>query len=131
MERAEEILRKVLEKQQQNAEANFCLGKAMFLRRLNPVEARKTLERAQSLNPQQAEYGLWVGRAALEAGDDARAKEVLEKALQQDKSLADAYWLLGELLQRQGSAKDAIKLLNRALSLSRRSSMPMQPWLAR
>jgi tetratricopeptide (TPR) repeat protein len=60
---------------------------------------------------------LYVGWAANEARNFAKAGQELEKALALDQSLADAYWQRGVLLARQGAVKDAIVDLQKALEL--------------
>ncbi|MCC6217189.1 MAG: zinc-ribbon domain-containing protein [Polyangiaceae bacterium] len=116
-EQAEELLRKVLSQRQQSAETNHCLGRAMLLKGQNLAEALRTLERAVELDPNRAEYYLYVGWAANEAGRVAKAEEALRKALALDQGLADAYWQRGVLSYRQGRVRDAIADLRKALEL--------------
>lgn len=114
---ATQLLRKVLEKRPTSAETLHCLGRALLVEGTNLADALKTLERAVELDPHRAEYWLYVGWAANEAGRVARAQTALEKALELDRGLADAYWQRGVLRQRQGAVKDAVVDLKKALEL--------------
>jgi cellulose synthase operon protein C len=116
-QQAIELLRKVQEKRQSSAETLHCLGRALLVEGTNLVEALKTLERAVEIDPHRAEYWLYVGWAANEAGRTARAATALEKAIELDRGLADAYWQRGVMLVRQGAVKDAVGDLKRALEL--------------
>lgn len=113
-------LRKVLEKRAQSAEANHFLGRALFLQGgTAQSEAMRFLKRAVELDPNRAEYHLYVGWAANNAVPVqlAVAREEIEKALAIDKLLADAYWQRGVLEAKQGAYDDAITDLKHALEL--------------
>ncbi|MCA9632493.1 MAG: tetratricopeptide repeat protein, partial [Myxococcales bacterium] len=114
---AEKILKEVLQVRPTSAETNHCLGRALLLKGNSLAEALKALERARDLDPNRAEYHLYVGWAANEAGNPRKAEEALAKALELDKGLADAYWQRGVLRYRQGAVKDAITDLQQALEL--------------
>ncbi len=116
-EQAEQMLRQVLQQRPNSAETTHCLGRALLLKGNNLAEALKSLERARDLDPNRAEYHLYVGWAANEAGNHKIAEEALAKALGLDQGLADAYWQRGVLRYRQGAVKDAITDLQRALAL--------------
>lgn len=114
---AEEILRKVLGARPNSAEANHYLGRALLLKGNNLAEALRYLQRASEIDPNRAEYWLFVGWAANDAGQPSTAERALKKALSLDQSLADAYWQRGILLRRQGAVRDAERDLLRALDL--------------
>jgi tetratricopeptide (TPR) repeat protein len=114
---AEEILRKVVAKRPSSAEVNHYLGRALLLKGTNLAEALRHLKRAAELDSNRAEYHLYVGWAANEAGQPGVAQEELNRALELDKGLADAYWQLGVMLRKQGAVIDAIKNLQKALEL--------------
>jgi tetratricopeptide (TPR) repeat protein len=114
---AEEILRKVVSKRPNSAEVNHYLGRALLLKGTNLAEALRYLKRAVDIDANRAEYHLYVGWAANEAGQPAVAQEELAKALELDKGLADAYWQLGVMLRKQGAVIDAMKNLQKALEL--------------
>jgi tetratricopeptide (TPR) repeat protein len=114
---AEDILRKVIAKRVNSADVNHYLGRALLLKGTNLVEALRYLKRAVDLDANRAEYHLYVGWAANEAGQPAVAKEELDKAIDLDKGLADAYWQRGVLLRKQGAVVDAIRNLYKALEL--------------
>jgi tetratricopeptide (TPR) repeat protein len=114
---AEELLRKVLSERPNSAETNHCLGRALLLEGTRLAEAQRLLERAVELDQNRAEYQLYAGWAANEAGNVPKAEHALAEALRLDQGLADAYWQRGVLRQRQGAARDAIADLSKALEL--------------
>jgi tetratricopeptide (TPR) repeat protein len=114
---AEEILRKVLTVRPNSAEANHYLGRALLLKGTNLAEALRHLQRAAEIDPNRAEYWLYVGWGANDAGQPAVAQESLHKSLELDKSLADAYWQRGILERRQAAVRDAERDLLKALEL--------------
>ncbi|HKO51160.1 MAG TPA: tetratricopeptide repeat protein [Polyangiaceae bacterium] len=114
---AEELLRKVLSERPNSAESNHCLGRALLLEGTRLAEALRLLERAVELDANRAEYQLYAGWAANDAGNVPKAERALAEALRLDQGLADAYWQRGVLRQRQGAARDAIADLTRALEL--------------
>jgi len=116
-QQAEQLLKKVLEQRPTSAETHHCLGRAQLLEGSNLAMALRTLERAVELDPHRAEYHLYVGWAANEAGRVALAEQALKKALELDQGLGDAYWQRGILRYRQGAVKDAVTDLTRALEL--------------
>ena len=115
--KAEEILRKVLQQRQNSAEANHFMGRALLFRGTSLAEALKYLSRATDLDPTRAEYWLYVGWAANDADQQTRAQAALEKTLELDHSMADAYWQRGVLRRRQRAIIDAEADLNKALEL--------------
>ncbi len=113
---AREVLEKALKSRQRSAEANHCMGRALFGEEQS-LDALLRLERAVALDPTRAVYHLHVGWVAAELGRLRDASISLEKALELDKGLADAYWQRGRLRQKQGAVRDAIRDLQRALEL--------------
>ena len=114
---AEDLLRKVLSDRPNSAETNHCLGRALLLEGTRLTEALRLLERAVELDANRAEYHLYAGWAANDAGNVPKADHALAEALRLDQGLADAYWQRGVLRQRQGAARDAIADLTKALEL--------------
>ncbi|HEY3665010.1 MAG TPA: tetratricopeptide repeat protein [Polyangiaceae bacterium] len=114
---AEELLRKVLADRPNSAETNHCLGRALLIEGTRLAEALRLLERAVELDANRAEYQLYAGWAANEAGNVPKAEKALAEALRLDQGLADAYWQRGVLRQRQGAVRDAIADLTKALAL--------------
>ncbi len=114
---AEDQLRKVLSDRPNSAEANHCLGHALLIEGTRLAESQRLLERAVELDPNRAEYQLYVGWVSNEAGNVPKAEHALAEALRLDQGLADAYWQRGVLRQRQGAARDAIADLTKALEL--------------
>jgi tetratricopeptide (TPR) repeat protein len=114
------ILKKVLEKRSNSAEANHYLGRALFLQGgSKEAEAMRFLKRAVELDPNRAEYHLYVAWAANNAvpAQLGLAKGEIDKALAIDKLLADGYWQRGVLERKEGAVEDAIKDLKHALEL--------------
>ncbi|MDB4997119.1 MAG: hypothetical protein JWM74_4551, partial [Myxococcaceae bacterium] len=114
------ILKKVLEKRSNSAEANHYLGRALFLQGgSKEAEAMRFLKRAVELDPNRAEYHLYVAWAANNAvpAQLGLAKGEIDKALAIDKLLADGYWQRGVLERKEGAVEDAIKDLRHALEL--------------
>jgi cellulose synthase operon protein C len=116
-EQAEELLRKVLSQRPSSAETHHCLGRALLVQGTRLADALRMLERAVELDSNRAEYFLYVGWAANEAGNVPKAEKSLAEALRLDQGLADAYWQRGVLRQRQGAVRDAIADLSKALAL--------------
>ncbi|AKU99450.1 hypothetical protein AKJ09_06114 [Labilithrix luteola] len=103
-----------------SAEANHFIGRA-YLKQggLEAASAMRFLQRAVELDPNRAEYHLYVAWAANEASPAqlGLARTHVEKALALDKLLADGYWQRGVVEMREGAVNDAIKDLHRALEL--------------
>ena len=109
------ILEEVRKERPNSAEANHFLGRAFLLRGTNLTEAMRYLELAVNIDANRAEYQLYVGWAANELGQPAKAMSSLNKAIDLDHDLGDAYWQRGVLLQKQGANMDALKDLQTAL----------------
>ena len=112
---AEPILKEVIRERSNSPEANHYLGRAMLISKSNLTEAMRYLKRAVELDPNRAEYHLYVGWVANEVGQNELAASSLAKALELDSTMGDAYWQRGILVQRQGRNADAIKDLLTAL----------------
>lgn len=115
--RAEELLRKVLQVRPNNGEVQHYMGRALLAKGTSLAEALRYFERAADLDPNRAEYFLYVGWAANESDQQAKAEKALDKCLELDKSLADAYWQRGVLRRRQRLVNDAEADLKKALEL--------------
>lgn len=114
---AQELLRKVLALRPTSAETNHCFGRALLAQGSRLADALRSLDRAVELDGNRAEYHLYAGWAANEAGNVLKAERALDQAIKLDQSLADAYWQRGVLRARQGALRDAIADLTRALQL--------------
>lgn len=119
-EEAVKMLTKVFEQRSNSAEANHFLGRA-YLRQggLQTTAAMPRLKRAAELDPNRAEYHLYVAWAANEAAqpDIGLARKEIDRALELDSTLADAYWQRGIVNFKQGAVKDAERDLRKALEL--------------
>lgn len=114
-QQAESILREVVKARAGSAEANHFLGRALLAKGANLAEAMKFLDAAVNIDGNRAEYHLYVGWAANDTGQPARAEAALKRALELDKGLGDAYWQRGILRQKSGEANDALQDLKTAL----------------
>jgi predicted Zn finger-like uncharacterized protein len=114
------ILTKVKDQRPNSAEASHYLGRA-YLRQggLEADAAMRYLKRAVDLDPNKAEYQLYVAWAANDAtpAQLGLARTHVDKALALDKLLADGYWQRGVVLLREGAINDALKDLKHALEL--------------
>jgi tetratricopeptide (TPR) repeat protein len=114
------MLRKVLEKRPQSAEAQHYIGRALMLQGgPNGVDALRYLKRAVELDPNRAEYHVYLAWAANDAtpAQLETARDEVDKALALDKVNADAYWQRGIVERVTAAVDDAIKDEKRALEL--------------
>jgi predicted Zn finger-like uncharacterized protein len=109
------MLLEVKKERPNSAEVNHFLGRALLVRRTNLAEAFRYLEAAANADGNRAEYQLYVGWAANELQQTARATTALNRAIELDHELGDAYWQRGVLLQKQGASLEALKDLQTAL----------------
>jgi predicted Zn finger-like uncharacterized protein len=118
IDKALPLLKDVLRERGNSAEANHFLGRA-YLKQggIDQTTALRYLQKAVQLDPNKAEYHLYVAWAANEASQLGIAREEIDKALALDKLQADAYWQRGVLERKQSATKDAIKDLKHALEL--------------
>jgi len=99
---------------QLSPEVNHFLGRA-FLLDGEPTQALSYLKNAARTDPNRAEYHLYLGWAANDAGQLSEAEPAINKALELDKNLADAYWQRGVLLQKKGKIDQSLEDLKTAL----------------
>jgi len=120
IEKALPLLNKVKDQRPNSAEANHFIGRA-YLRQggLESAAAMRYLQRAVELDPNRAEYHLYVAWAANEAtpAQLGLARTEVDKALSLDKLLADGYWQRGIVSLRGSAVNDAMKDLKHALEL--------------
>ena len=120
VDKALPLLNKVKDQRPNSAEANHFIGRA-YLRKggIEGNSAMRYLQRAVELDPNRAEYHLYVAWAANEAtpAQLGLARTEVDKALSLDRLLADGYWQRGVVSLREGAVNDAIKDLKHALEL--------------
>lgn len=120
IEKALPLLNKVKDQRPNSAEASHFIGRA-YLKQggLESAAAMRYLQRAVELDPNRAEFHLYVAWAANVAtpAQLGLARTHVDKALSLDKTLADGYWQRGVVLLREGAINDAIKDLKHALEL--------------
>ncbi len=117
-EKTKKLLDPVLEKRGNSAEANFCKGLSVLNGRKDFQLARRHLARAVARDASRAKYHLYVGWVAMELKDYSQAGLSLDKTIELDRTLADAYWKRGDLRGRQGAVRDALEDLDKALELA-------------
>lgn len=110
-------IQKVYAERPNSAEVNFCMGVA-YLFKPSLSDARRHLLRAVGFDASRAVYHLYAGWVALELSDYQLARRELDKAIELDQTLADAYFKRGELNVRQAAVDDAVVDLNQALVLN-------------
>lgn len=114
------MLRKVLIGRPTNAEAHHYLGRALMLKGSSQqAEALRYLKRAVDLDPNRAEFHVYVAWAANEAtpAQLELARDEIDRAMALDTLNAETYWQRGVLERMQGAFEDAIKDERRALEL--------------
>src|SRR5690606_7331100 len=94
------LLAPLLEERANSAEVNFCQGLALLNGGEDLPGAQRYLQRAVMKDPTRAKHHLYVGWIALQMGDLSQASGALDKAIELDRTLADAYWKRGELRVR-------------------------------
>ena len=113
-------LKKVLQQRPNSAEAEHYIGRALMIKGgVFEQEAMRHLRTAAEKDPNRAEYHLYVGWLAneLTPPDLGLARKEIDRALELDKTLADAYWQRGVLEYMAGANEDAAKDLRYALQL--------------
>jgi tetratricopeptide (TPR) repeat protein len=114
------MLRKVLDKRPGSAEAHHYIGRALMLKgRGEQVEAVRYLKRAVDLDPNRAEFHVYLAWEANETtpAQLELARDEIDKALALDKMSAEAYWQKGVLERMEGAIEDAVRDTKRALEL--------------
>jgi tetratricopeptide (TPR) repeat protein len=114
------MLRKVLDKRPASAEAHHFIGRALMLQPgPEQADALRYLKRAVDLDPNRADFHVYVAWAANDAtpAQLELARDEIDKALAIDKVSAEAYWQRGVLERMEGADEDAIKDENHALAL--------------
>jgi tetratricopeptide (TPR) repeat protein len=113
------VLRKVVDKRPTSAEAQHSMGRALMLQSGAQGDALRFLKRAVELDPNRAEFHVYVAWAANDAtpAQLELARDEIDRALAIDTLSAEAYWQRGVLERMEGAVDDAIKDENRALGL--------------
>jgi tetratricopeptide (TPR) repeat protein len=96
------------------------MGRALLMKGGPLVaDALQELKRAVELDPNRAEFHVYVARAANEMAPPQLelVRDEVERTLTLDKMDGDAYWQRGVLSRMQGAIEDAVKDEKRALEL--------------
>jgi tetratricopeptide (TPR) repeat protein len=119
-EKAEPLLREVLKQRPNSAEAEHYLGRALMLQGpLHQQEAMRHLQTAVGRDSNRAEFHLYVGwlANAMVPIDLNLAQKEVDRALELDQTLADAYWQKGVYEYFGGKLESSLKDLQHALQL--------------
>jgi tetratricopeptide (TPR) repeat protein len=114
------MLRKVLDKRSASAEGHHYMGRALLLKGGNSMgDALHYLKRAVELDPNRAEFHVYLARAANEMAPAQLelARDEIDRALALDKADGDAYWQRGVLERMEGAVEDSMKDEAHALQL--------------
>ncbi|HEY3442123.1 MAG TPA: tetratricopeptide repeat protein [Paludibaculum sp.] len=96
----------------------------LALRKSDHASARQYLERAMAAkNPRATTYFEYAMLIRDTRGPEALVVDSLTKAVQQNPSLAEAWYLLGSSMMRQARPADAIDPLKRAAAILPRQSL--------
>jgi tetratricopeptide (TPR) repeat protein len=109
------LLQDVIAKRPRSAEVNHFYGRARLFTDAEPREALQHLQLAVQLDPNRAEYFLYVAIAANQIPDLNTASEAVDKALALDQNYGEAYWQKGVILQKSGKTRDALDVLDIAI----------------
>ena len=120
---AEEIYAETFKRWPEDADVLTGLG-TLALRRLDHAAGRKYLERALAAkNPRASTYFEYAMLIRDMRGPEALVVESLTKAVQQNPSMSEAWYLLGANMMRQSRPADAIDSLKRAVGILPRQSL--------
>lgn len=129
LDKAEEVLRQLLEEDPQHARAMNKLG-VVYARRKDLRQAEVCFNDALALDPNLASAHTNLGNIYAERGWNERAKEAYERALLLDPGNPTATHNLGVLYRKSGDIAKGVSLLkeaNRAQRRRMRSEMEANP----
>lgn len=118
LDAAEELLRRVLDMEPENAQAVNKLG-VVYARREQLEEAEQLFEQAISLDPNDPAPYCNLGNIYAQREWLDRAKEAYEKALSLDPEYPNALHNLGVLYRKLGDISKSVELLKQANRLER------------
>jgi tetratricopeptide (TPR) repeat protein len=113
------MLHKVLDARPTSAEAHHFMGRALLEQGGSQADALHYLKRAVEIDPNRAEFHVYLARAANDAtpAQLELARDEVDHALALDKENADAYWQRGVIERVEGAIDDAMKDERHALDL--------------
>lgn len=113
------MLHKVLDARPTSAEAHHFMGRALLEQGGSQADALHYLKRSVEIDPNRAEFHVYLARAANDAtpAQLELARDEVDRALTLDKENADAYWQRGVIERVEGAIDDAMKDERHALQL--------------
>jgi Tfp pilus assembly protein PilF len=121
MKGSEESLRRVLEKEPDNATALNNLGYFLVERGERLTEALEMIQRALKAEPTNSSFLDSLGWAYFKLGKLDEAEKQLKEAARRDPASSTIQEHLGDVLQKQGKAAEARAAWQKALTLSTES----------
>ncbi|OGG50097.1 MAG: hypothetical protein A3F84_02615 [Candidatus Handelsmanbacteria bacterium RIFCSPLOWO2_12_FULL_64_10] len=113
---AASLLRRAVQANPDDANARAALGVA--LRGIDPVRGRYQLWRAVALRPEHAEALYHLGALSLQEGDQAQAREMLERAARAGARNLHLHEALAYLYAEVDRFADAVQHLRRAMEIA-------------
>jgi tetratricopeptide (TPR) repeat protein len=109
----------VLDARPASAEAHHFMGRALLEQGGSQADALHYMKRAVEIDPNRAEFHVYLARAANDAtpAQLELARDEVDHALALDKENADAYWQRGVIERVEGAIDDAMKDERHALEL--------------
>ena len=117
LQKAEEILLKLLQTDKKNAEALYYLGLIAY-RKSKHHDAINYFRRAATIDPGQGTTYLALGDACRSAGHIDQAIEAYHSAIRFDPGLAEAHNNLGDLYFQQNRLDEAVACFRRAIQIA-------------
>ena len=106
-ERAIELLRRAINTDPENEAGYYNLGN-YYARQRDLKTALRNYDRVLEISPASAEAAVEKGRILIELGRPESAVETLNRALESNSTLFDAYFVLSSAYEKMGRIKEAI-----------------------
>jgi len=116
-----ELAKSLSEQAKDNVRAHFTLGVLLASQAQYPAAIHE-FETADALQPGTFEILHDLGQTYLKSGDNARAQEILNRALKLQPDSAETLYLMAQSYSNQGKDLDALDLLVRARRLAPRNT---------
>jgi tetratricopeptide (TPR) repeat protein len=123
MEEAAKILGDLDARRQLDRDGVLGLARALLALQ-QPAKAREVLQRVHDTQADDWDVAAELGRAMMEAGQDAEGETVLRKVLQQRPSHHISFFYLGQLLAKRGNKEGAIEAYESSIKANSRDVRP-------